>query len=497
MHIFSAKIKKNLSWIKWVIPAVCFGAVISVILVNYDKREIDIERESVMATFEDEMSDSASYYEERYRDYKRLVTFAAQYCEKATELKSQENFRLLDQLCDSYPFVAGYIIGENGGVDQKGRALSEEELADFEDISRIGAQMSDFKLLSDGQIGAFVSAPIRRNEEEGLLVLRYEPTELSSLASTPNYVSTNIYAIVASDGTVVERGGMDGNILNKGNNLYKELEKYTPLTGSTFNMKQDIENGEYGYMVVWLNTKTARYFMYKPIGNTGSYYLMSVNSGFVEHLVSNERETRRTLLITIFVVMAIFLLLICGIGIRNATKHAKDNKELKNLAETDLLTELYNKIATEEKIKDYLQNEGKGKSAMMFVLDIDNFKNINDTMGHAFGDEVVSTLGRQLKSQFRINDIVGRTGGDEFTVFIKDIKDDTMVHSEAERIVNFFKDFKVGEYTKYFATASIGAAVYPKDADSFETLYKAADQALYKAKNRGKNQLAFYHDDSQ
>ena len=135
--------------------------------------------------------------------------------------------------------------------------------------------------------------------------------------------------------------------------------------------------------------------------------------------------------------------------------------------------------------------------AMMFVLDIDNFKKINDTMGHAFGDEVLSDLGKRISANFRVSDIIGRTGGDEFIIFLKALKDDSNTLREAQKLVNFFKNFQVGEYVKYSATASIGAAVFPADGADFDTLYKAADQALYKAKKRGKNQLAFYDDRDQ
>ena len=106
----------------------------------------------------------------------------------------------------------------------------------------------------------------------------------------------------------------------------------------------------------------------------------------------------------------------------------------------------------------------------------------------------LSTLGHQLKSEFRINDIIGRTGGDEFIIFLKDLKDDAALKREAERVNTFFKNFKVGEYTKYSATASIGAVEIPTDGTEFEALYKYADKALYLAKKRGKNQMAFYKD---
>lgn len=93
-----------------------------------------------------------------------------------------------------------------------------------------------------------------------------------------------------------------------------------------------------------------------------------------------------------------------------------------------------------------------------------------------------------------MTDVVGRTGGDEFTIFLKNLKDDSTTIRESQKLINFFRSFQVGEYVKYSATASIGAAVFPEDGKDFESMYKAADQALYKAKKRGKNQLAFYDD---
>lgn len=174
-------------------------------------------------------------------------------------------------------------------------------------------------------------------------------------------------------------------------------------------------------------------------------------------------------------------------------RHEGDNKALVEKADTDLLTGLSNKMATERKIKEYML-ESPQDLALMFVLDIDNFKKINDTMGHAFGDEVLRALGRCIGENFRVTDIIGRTGGDEFTIFLKSLKDDSNILREAQKLVDFFKEFEAGEYVKYSATASIGAAVFPEDGADFETLYKAADQALYKAKERGKNQLAFYND---
>ena len=161
------------------------------------------------------------------------------------------------------------------------------------------------------------------------------------------------------------------------------------------------------------------------------------------------------------------------------------------MADTVLLTDLNNKMATERKIREYME-QYPDKQGVLFVLDVDNFKKINDTMGHAFGDEVLRNLAVRLQSMFRATDIVGRTGGDEFMVFLKDIREITMIERVGKKIEQFFHQFEVGEYVKYSVTASVGAAVFPGDGRTFEDLYKSADNALYVSKRHGKNQLTFY-----
>ena len=131
---------------------------------------------------------------------------------------------------------------------------------------------------------------------------------------------------------------------------------------------------------------------------------------------------------------------------------------------------------------------------MLFIVDLDYFKRINDTLGHAFGDEVLRSFGHRITALFRTSDIVGRTGGDEFVIFLKDVNEEQYLEAQAKKLGLFFEDFQVGEYVKYSVTASIGTAVFSKDGSDFESLYKAADSALYVSKERGRNQITFYND---
>ena len=239
------------------------------------------------------------------------------------------------------------------------------------------------------------------------------------------------------------------------------------------------------------NVADERVFAFAPIDFGEFTFVASVGVTYVHRQVNDEWSTSSTLLLGLTIAFLLFMAVIIATNIVNLVKAKNEHKDLEEKADTDLLTGLYNKMSTERRIKEYMV-EHPDQQGLLFVLDVDNFKKINDTMGHAFGDEVLRSLGTSIRSEFRASDILGRVGGDEFMLFLCNMKDDDVIKMEAEKVERFFKNFKPGTYTKYTVTASIGAAVFSRDGGNFEDLYKAADNALYVAKKRGKNQLAFY-----
>jgi len=232
-----------------------------------------------------------------------------------------------------------------------------------------------------------------------------------------------------------------------------------------------------------------------PVSYDDLHLIYGVRQAYIDKVSNKYFSAIKGTAVKIGVIIVVFIIFVVSISVFLSLKSRERGKVLEDKADTDLLTELCNKAATERKIKEYIENNPDSR-AMMFILDIDNFKKINDTMGHAFGDTLLKTLGKEIRTEFRMTDIIGRTGGDEFMVFLKDVTDDLIVEREANRITRFFHDFKAGgDYVKYSASASIGAAIFPDDAKTFKDLYMAADQALYKAKKRGKNQLVFYNEE--
>ena len=124
--------------------------------------------------------------------------------------------------------------------------------------------------------------------------------------------------------------------------------------------------------------------------------------------------------------------------------------------------------------------------ATMF-LDLDDFKMINDTLGHDIGDQLLVEVSKRLVSTLRKCDTVARIGGDEFIILIEDIEDMDYLNIILEKILKCFNEpFRLNNQD-YFVTTSIGVAVYPTDGEIAEVLVKNADIAMYKAKQKGKN----------
>ncbi len=168
-----------------------------------------------------------------------------------------------------------------------------------------------------------------------------------------------------------------------------------------------------------------------------------------------------------------------------------EQKILKERSQKDLLTNCYNKISSEQIVAEKLKNAPNGMHAL-FMIDIDNFKGINDNLGHFFGDEVLKEIADNLRSVFRDEDIIARVGGDEFSVFLENITSEDVLRKKAQTILDVYKKTYSGEYKNYSISGSVGISVYPRSGKSYEDLYQSADKALYQAKALGKNRYVFY-----
>ena len=173
----------------------------------------------------------------------------------------------------------------------------------------------------------------------------------------------------------------------------------------------------------------------------------------------------------------------------------REEIRLTQQAELDLATSVFNKETARRKIEQTLRLHTEPMTCAFFMIDLDYFKQINDTYGHAKGDEVVRETAKILKSLFRAEDIVGRLGGDEFCVFYTGKNSDEILKSKAEQICLALRNICPAEPGKPGTSASIGIAKRT-GSEGFDELYRKADQALYARKNgHGRGGFSIYRED--
>lgn len=167
----------------------------------------------------------------------------------------------------------------------------------------------------------------------------------------------------------------------------------------------------------------------------------------------------------------------------------REQQELAVAAKMDRMTMLLNRETTMRYIRRVLE-ENETEKHVLFMFDVDNFKHLNDTMGHQKGDEFLVELARGLKKSFRDSDIVGRVGGDEFFALMKNVPDTALVERKANELLNTIQEI-CADYADIRLSGSIGIGIYPENGKTLDELYGQADAALYQAKRKGKNQYVF------
>ena len=166
---------------------------------------------------------------------------------------------------------------------------------------------------------------------------------------------------------------------------------------------------------------------------------------------------------------------------------------LTHLAYHDPLTGLPNRLAFETQLSQAIANgDRQGRQLALMLIDLDNFKNINDTLGHHIGDELLQKVAIRLRQCLRSSDLVARLGGDEFVVLLPDLDDPLIAARIAAKLQTHLADsYQVDEHILY-ATPSIGIGLYPDDGQDPGTLLRNADTAMYHAKKAGRNNHQFY-----
>lgn len=180
--------------------------------------------------------------------------------------------------------------------------------------------------------------------------------------------------------------------------------------------------------------------------------------------------------------------------IRDITEFKKNEENLKHQAYFDSLTGIPNRTLFLDRSEIALNQAKRSDDGLAIIfIDLDEFKELNDTLGHDAGDVMLKTVAERFINCARKSDTVSRRGGDEFTILMPRIKNIEDAVKLAERILDSNKNPISIKKNMVFPKTSIGISIYPEDGDSIETLINNADKAMYDAKESGKNQFSFYN----
>jgi len=171
---------------------------------------------------------------------------------------------------------------------------------------------------------------------------------------------------------------------------------------------------------------------------------------------------------------------------------AERTRQLHHLAHHDPLTQLPNRRKLSAHLEAALARAGSRQRLALLFVDVDNFKSINDTLGHSFGDRVLQHIAQRLHAATRTTGLLARLGGDEFTVLLENVKSPDQVANHAAQLVATLQQPLVVDGRVLTTSASVGASLYPDHAADAEGLLRAADVALFRAKELGRNRFALY-----
>ncbi len=185
-----------------------------------------------------------------------------------------------------------------------------------------------------------------------------------------------------------------------------------------------------------------------------------------------------------------------GVVILNdITERKKIEDALKKMATFDSLTNLPNRVLFTDRLQRALLQADRSKHSVgMVVLDLDGFKSVNDTYGHQAGDDLLVEVARRLPQCLRMNDTVARMGGDEFAILLPGIEERKVAELVARRLISDIEKSIETRAGQVNVSASVGFSFYPQDGRTQESIYKAADMAMYRAKTNGKGCYFFYED---
>ena len=420
----------------------------------------------------------------------------ASYIGLQEELTDEASMNLIRSVQKESYLEAVGIVDENGiSTYDTGEQKDVSERAYFQQAMKGERTLSD-PLVSklSGEQRVILGVPIYQGGEvKGVLGGSYDLAYLGSLVFEDLYDGKGFQFLVTPGGEVISLDHSEDEIVNPiktmistEDNFYERCQRVNFIEKKNADdIRTDFEDQASG-ITRFQEEGVTYYLTYAPISmNNWMLCYVVPRAAAQEPYSFIEKDELILACALILAVVILFLVL--------ASMNSRRQKTLIYYAENDELTGIFNRRAFEHKVRSWMDSEEcTGKQAFL-MMDVDLFKEINDVYGHAVGDKVLKQVGKILRETFRGSDILGRIGGDEFMVFMKDITEKELAARKAEKLKEKLLEIDFPELKGRKITASMGIAFFPDAGESYKEVYICADKALYEAKRSGRNGYHIYH----
>lgn len=403
----------------------------------------------------------------------------AQELSKSEDLFSENNISLIKAFMENTDLNRTAIIDSDGNALYDNNVVKNVAHRRYFKESMQGKQSLSDPLESsvDQQTRVILSVPIYKNNQViGVVGGSYNVTKLGNMLFDDLFDGQGKSFIVDQDGNLITR---DKKYEKKHN--IKTIDNLFDICDEK-EVKTDFNQQESDLIQIQTKKNKSLYLAYSPlkINDWMICYIVPVHVAQESYTFIKHYET----------LLATFLgLIVLSLMIYLAHSNSRENKYLIHLSEIDPLTSVFNKETTQKLIDQKLKNH---EHFCFLILDVDDFKSVNDNYGHAVGDKVLKNLSDLFKNHFRQTDIVGRIGGDEFIILIED---EHIAESRIQSLLKKVNTLKIEELQDFKLSISVGMAFAPSNGTTFMELYRHADHALYQTKRTGKNDYKIYRND--
>ena len=410
---------------------------------------------------------------------------------KSSSLLSDGNMKLLVSMAENTDFERTALIEADGTAHyDNGAEKNVAQRRYFQEAMQGKETLSDpLESSIDQEMRVILGVPVYQNGNViAVLGGSYNVTALSRMLFNDVFDDSGYSLIINQNGEIIAYDGDSAyHEITYGDNFFKFYEHKNLLSDDTLKkIRLDFKNEKDG--TVRLQTAStsdaAQYLSYTRLGMNGWMicYVIPVADAQNSYDFIKSDES---------ILLGIFLILVLLLVLYIIRTNRKQNEELIRTAELDGLTGAYNKRATEAYINKILTQMPDEKGTFV-ILDVDKFKDVNDRYGHAAGDMVLHELAKTFFRHFRKDDIIGRIGGDEFVIYMRNTESKEIASARVKNLIENVRSLPFEEMNGNHVTISVGIAFVPEAGNCYMDLYKNADTALYETKQNGRDGYHVY-----